>query len=139
MVQEIANRPELRRNGFSGGDIQLIGNLTVMHARQSYEDYEEPEMKRHLLRMWMVFGRKRRPLSPLLDERYEYVHNGGIQKQAAAKTMFKIAKMIRLVLAFLEAPIKMSSVVIDIAENIIVRIEDTDGTVSWGGQLRPPP
>ena len=56
-----------------------------MHARQSYEDYEEPGMKRHLLRMWIGLpDEKRRPLSPLLDERYEYVRNGGIPKQAAA-------------------------------------------------------
>ena len=86
MVQEIANRPELRLEmDFQEGDIQLINNLTVMHARQSYEDYEEPEMKRHLLRMWIGLpDEKRRPLSPLLDERYEYVRNGGIPKQAAA-------------------------------------------------------
>ena len=86
VVQEIANRPELRLEmDFQEGDIQLINNLTVMHARQSYEDYEEPEMKRHLLRMWIGLpDEKRRPLSPLLDERYEYVRNGGIPKQAAA-------------------------------------------------------
>ena len=65
MVQEIANVRNLPRNGFSGGDIQLINNLTVMHARQSYEDYEEPEMKRHLLRMWIGLpDEKRRPLYP---------------------------------------------------------------------------
>ena len=38
----------------------------------------------------------------------------------------------------LKAPIKMSSVVIDIAENIIVRIEDTDGTVGWGEATEAP-
>ena len=32
----------------------------------------------------------------------------------------------------------MSSVVIDIAENIIVRIEDTDGTVGWGEATEAP-
>ena len=41
--------------------------------------------------------------------------------------MFKIAKIDTFGVGLpLKAPIKMSSVVIDIAENIIVRIEDTD-------------
>ena len=86
VIQEIANRPGLRLEmDFQEGDIQLINNLTVMHARQAYEDYDDPEMKRRLLRMWIGLpDDKRRPLSPLLDERYEYVRNGGIPKQAAA-------------------------------------------------------
>ncbi|MDE0537835.1 MAG: TauD/TfdA family dioxygenase [Rhodospirillales bacterium] len=86
VVQEIANRPELRLEmDFQEGDIQLINNLTVMHARQAYEDYDDPRLKRHLLRMWIGLpDGQRRPLSPLLDERYEYVRRGGIPKQAAA-------------------------------------------------------
>lgn len=86
VVQEIANRPELRLEmDFQEGDIQLINNLTVMHARQAYEDYDDPKLKRHLLRMWIGLpDSQRRPLSPLLDERYEFVRRGGIPKQAAA-------------------------------------------------------
>ena len=86
VVQEIANRPELRLEmDFQEGDIQLINNLTVMHARQEYEDYDEPWKKRRLLRMWIGLpDDKRRPLSPLLDERYAYVRNGGIPKQQTA-------------------------------------------------------
>ena len=35
------------------GDVQLLSNHTVLHARTAYEDYPEPERKRHLLRLWI--------------------------------------------------------------------------------------
>ena len=38
---------------FEPGDIQLLSNHTVIHARTDYEDYDEPERKRHLLRLWL--------------------------------------------------------------------------------------
>jgi hypothetical protein len=38
------------------GDIQLLSNHTVLHARTDYEDYPELERKRHLLRLWISLG-----------------------------------------------------------------------------------
>lgn len=38
---------------FKPGDIQLLNNYKVLHARAAYEDYPEPERKRHLLRLWL--------------------------------------------------------------------------------------
>ena len=35
------------------GDIQLLSNHTNLHARTDYVDYEEPERRRHLLRLWL--------------------------------------------------------------------------------------
>ncbi len=35
------------------GDIQLLSNHSCLHARTAYEDYEEPERRRHLLRLWL--------------------------------------------------------------------------------------
>jgi len=79
-VQEIANRPELMLTmDFQEGDIQLINNHTMMHAREAYEDYPEPERQRHLLRMWVaVSDAKRRPLADALTDRYRWVQRGGI-------------------------------------------------------------
>lgn len=84
-VQEIANRPELMLTmDFQEGDIQLINNHTMMHAREAYEDYPEPERQRHLLRMWIaVPDDKRRPLAESLTERYRWVQRGGIPAKAA--------------------------------------------------------
>lgn len=36
------------------GDIYLINNYTVLHARTSFENWPEPERSRHLMRLWLV-------------------------------------------------------------------------------------
>lgn len=86
VFQEISNREELRlQMHFQPGDMQFINNHTILHAREAYEDYDDPALKRHLLRVWIGLpDGKRRPLSPVLDERYRYVAMGGVPKQAAA-------------------------------------------------------
>ncbi|MED1114581.1 TauD/TfdA family dioxygenase [Bacillus paramycoides] len=45
------------------GDMQFVNNYTVMHSRTVFEDYEEDERKRHLLRLWLMMpnGRKIAP------------------------------------------------------------------------------
>ena len=35
------------------GDFQFLNNHVVLHARTEYEDYPEPERRRHLLRLWL--------------------------------------------------------------------------------------
>jgi len=84
-VQEIANRPELMLSmDFREGDIQLINNHTLLHAREAYEDYPEPGRERHLLRMWIaVPDGRRRPLAESLTSRYAWVQKGGIPLKPA--------------------------------------------------------
>ena len=54
LYEEIASSPELRLDvQFEPGDIQLLSNHVVVHARLAYEDYPEPERRRHLLRLWL--------------------------------------------------------------------------------------
>lgn len=36
------------------GDIQLLSNHTIIHARTDYEDHPKTEKKRHLLRLWIT-------------------------------------------------------------------------------------
>lgn len=85
-AQEVARRPELRLSmTFKAGDMQFLNNLTTLHGRSGFEDYDEAERKRHLLRMWIALDEaKRRPLAPLLDERYGWVERGGIPKKHVA-------------------------------------------------------
>jgi hypothetical protein len=85
-VQEIANRPELMLTmSFEEGDIQLINNHTMLHAREAYEDHPEPGRQRHLLRMWIaVPDGRRRPLAAALADRYRWVQRGGIPRKAPA-------------------------------------------------------
>ena len=35
------------------GDMQLVNNYNVIHSRTSFEDYDHPDQKRHLLRLWL--------------------------------------------------------------------------------------
>ena len=88
LVQEIANRPELMLTmDFQEGDIQLVNNHTMLHAREAYEDFPEPGRERHLLRMWIaVDDTRRRPLAPALSERYRWVQRGGIPLKQAQVT-----------------------------------------------------
>jgi hypothetical protein len=86
VVQEISERESLRLSmGFREGDIQFINNHQILHAREDYEDYDDPKLRRHLLRMWLSFPKEyRRNLSPELMERYAFVEAGGIPKKDVA-------------------------------------------------------
>jgi hypothetical protein len=54
----IANSPGMFvEMDFAPGDVQLLSNHTVLHARSPYEDHVEPERKRHLLRLWLSLDR----------------------------------------------------------------------------------
>jgi hypothetical protein len=39
---------------FHRGDMQFLNNHVTMHTRQAYEDFDEPERRRHLLRIWII-------------------------------------------------------------------------------------
>ena len=50
--EAIAERPDIRLDmQFAPGDIQLLSNHTVVHARTAYQDGDN---KRHLLRLWLT-------------------------------------------------------------------------------------
>ena len=53
---------------FEAGDMQFLHNHTVMHSRESFVDFPEPERKRHLLRIWLLTY-DGRPVPPILYER----------------------------------------------------------------------
>jgi hypothetical protein len=70
MLAELAGDPELRLDmNFMPGDIQFLHNHTILHARSAYEDWPEPERKRHLLRLWLSPSGAR-PLPPVFAECY---------------------------------------------------------------------
>ncbi|MGH8221463.1 MAG: TauD/TfdA family dioxygenase [Woeseiaceae bacterium] len=51
------------------GDIQLNNNLSTLHQRTTYEDWEEPQRKRHLLRIWLA-SHHGRPLAAEFEQRF---------------------------------------------------------------------
>lgn len=74
------------------GDMQFVNNYTVLHSRTVYEDYDEPERKRHLLRLWLTMpnGREIAPdFAMFMDEKTGIAGRGGIpvrEKTAASFT-----------------------------------------------------
>lgn len=54
-LEATANDPALYLDmEFRPGDIQLLKNSVILHKRTEYQDWEEPDRKRHLLRLWLA-------------------------------------------------------------------------------------
>jgi hypothetical protein len=81
LFDSLTNDPALQfRMELRAGDIQFVHNHTLLHDRTAFEDWPEPERKRHLLRLWLAPA-KARPLPPVFAERYDSVvpgQRGGI-------------------------------------------------------------
>lgn len=60
---------------FRQGDIQFLHNHVTVHSRTEYEDFPEPERKRHLLRLWLATP-DGRPLPKAYEERYGGLKQG---------------------------------------------------------------
>jgi hypothetical protein len=70
LFDSLANDPALNMHmEFLPGDIQLVHNHTILHDRTAFEDWPEPERKRHLLRLWLG-PTNARPLPPVFADRY---------------------------------------------------------------------
>ena len=68
--------------------MQLVHNHTILHDRTAYEDWPEPERKRHLLRLW-ISPEGARSLPAAFAERFgsiEIGNRGGIR---ASNTVLK--------------------------------------------------
>jgi hypothetical protein len=54
LYEAIAAEPALRLDmQFAPGDIQLVSNHVILHARTAYEAAPDPMRQRHLLRLWL--------------------------------------------------------------------------------------
>ena len=68
LIDEIAADPAFHLDmEFASGDIQWLKNSATLHARTEYEDFPEPERKRHLLRLWLTSRRAFRGSDALLN------------------------------------------------------------------------
>lgn len=46
------------------GDMQFVNNYTILHSRTAYQDGDTPDLKRHLVRLWLSERGERRPMAP---------------------------------------------------------------------------
>jgi len=75
IMETTANDPTLYLDmEFVPGDIQWLKNSVILHKRTAYEDWDEPEQKRHLLRLWLA--------APDFEDGDEQLR-GGIRIEAA--------------------------------------------------------
>lgn len=55
LFTSIAEQQDLRLDmALEVGDMQFVHNHTILHDRTAYEDWPEPQHKRHLLRLWIA-------------------------------------------------------------------------------------
>jgi len=90
LFDELANDPALNFTmELQPGDMQFVHNHTVLHDRTEFEDFPEPERKRHLLRLW-VAPPEARPLPEVFAERFGSVtpgDRGGINVRESRATI----------------------------------------------------
>lgn len=90
LFDELANDPQLHlMMELQPGDIQLVHNHTILHDRTAFEDFPEPERKRHLLRLWLA-PPNARPLPPVFAERFGSItpgDRGGVTVAGAKATI----------------------------------------------------
>jgi hypothetical protein len=65
------------------GDIQILNNYAVLHARDEFEDWPEEDRHRHLLRLWINLDPAiSRPLDPVFAAKNNTSPRGAIQAQS---------------------------------------------------------
>lgn len=81
-VDAVAERPEhVLEMDFRPGDIQLLSNDTILHARTAFVDHPEPERHRLLLRIWLQMHAPR-PLADPALLRDAFVRYGNLGRRA---------------------------------------------------------
>ena len=60
------------------GDMQLLNNYVTLHSRTPFEDFDEPDQKRHLLRLWMSIPSSQ-PLPADWEEYYGDTRPGAVR------------------------------------------------------------
>lgn len=55
LMESIGNEPDYFLDmEFAAGDMQLVSNHSLLHARTAYTDWADPDRRRHLLRLWLT-------------------------------------------------------------------------------------
>jgi hypothetical protein len=66
-VEKTSTRPDVMLQfTLAPGEMYFLNNYTILHARTSFEDYEEEDRRRHLLRLWLEVPGMR-PVHPHVD------------------------------------------------------------------------
>ena len=76
LMDELLNDPQIHLSmAFLPGDMQFLHNHQILHSRNDFENWPEPERHRHLLRLWLAPAAAR-PLPEVFAPRYGSVTPG---------------------------------------------------------------
>jgi hypothetical protein len=76
LLDELVNDPQIHLSmAFLPGDMQFLHNHQILHSRNDFENWPEPERHRHLLRLWLAPA-SARPLPEIFAPRYGSVAPG---------------------------------------------------------------
>lgn len=77
------------------GDMQLLNSFVTLHSRTPFEDFDEPNEKRHLMRLWLSVPSSQ-PLPPQWGEYWGDVRagavRGGVRGSAITQDFLKYEK-----------------------------------------------
>jgi hypothetical protein len=72
LLDSLAESPEIHLDmEFLPGDMQFLNNHWILHSRTAFEDFAEPERRRHLFRLWLACAD-----GPALPEAFTRVWQG---------------------------------------------------------------
>jgi hypothetical protein len=90
MFDRLANDPKLHLSmKLEPGDMQFVYNHALLHDRTSFDDWDDPARKRHLLRLWLSIPGDR-PLPDVFASRFgtiEVGNRGGIVVRGTTPTI----------------------------------------------------
>ena len=76
LLDQLVNDPQIHLSmAFLPGDMQFLHNHQILHSRNDFENWPEPERHRHLLRLWLAPATAR-PLPEIFAPRYGSVAPG---------------------------------------------------------------
>jgi hypothetical protein len=77
MVDRYAETLSLKMD-IEPGDMQFLHNHTIWHGRTDYEDFDDADQRRHMLRLWLSAPNGRQ-LPPYFAERYGSIKTGTVR------------------------------------------------------------
>ena len=79
LVETLADEPRLHHSfRQEPGDLFFVNNWVNLHRRTEFEDWPEPDRRRHILRIWLSMPNSR-PLDPLFADNYGAVEAGALR------------------------------------------------------------
>jgi len=73
-MDTLANRDDMRLDMMlKRGEMQFINNYTTLHARTEFEDFPDPALKRHMVRLWLIAHNQRRSVDAHIFRDYSGV------------------------------------------------------------------